>query len=406
MKREATPADRSADESVKTIPYGRHMIDDGDVAAVLDALTSDFLTQGPRVGDFEASVAAATGARHAVAVNSATSALHIACLALGVGPGDRVWTSPISFVASANCARLCGADIDFVDIDADSLNMSPDALAEKLSAADAAGCLPKVLIPVHMCGRPAEMDAISHLARRYGVRIVEDASHAIGARFHERPIGACEHSDVTVFSFHPVKIVTTAEGGIATTNDDALAAKMRLSASHGVTRDPTLMHDAPEGPWCYDQISLGLNYRMSELHAALGSSQMRRLDDFVRARNRLAARYDEALRDLPLDLPPPVDRGLSSVHLYVIRLRQDELRSGRREIFERLRQRGIGVNVHYIPIYRQPYYRAMGFAAGHCPQAERYYERAISIPIFAQMTPDEQDRVIEALRDTLGEAKR
>ncbi|MCB8838611.1 UDP-4-amino-4,6-dideoxy-N-acetyl-beta-L-altrosamine transaminase [Aurantimonas sp. VKM B-3413] len=383
------------------IPYGRQAIDAEDVEAVIATLTSDFLTQGPQVPGFERAVCEATGAGHAVAVNSATSALHIACLALGVGPGDLVWTSPISFAASANCARYCGADVDFVDIDRESFNMSPAALEEKLEAAARIGRLPKLVIPVHLCGLPCEMEAIAALAKRYGFKILEDASHAIGARYRDMPVGACAHSDIAVFSFHPVKIVTTGEGGVAATKDPELARRMGLLRSHGITRDPAEMEGELDGPWYYEQVALGLNYRMTEIQAALGLSQMRRLDQFVARRNALAERYDERLSGLPLDLPERPAGVRSSFHLYVVRLRGESVRDFHRQVFEALRERGIGVNLHYIPIYRHPYYRDLGFRPGHCPEAERYYERAISIPLYHGMTEDQQDRVVTALGEVL-----
>ncbi|MEX6504820.1 UDP-4-amino-4,6-dideoxy-N-acetyl-beta-L-altrosamine transaminase [Jiella sp. M17.18] len=385
----------------ETIPYGRQAIGPDDIAAVVDALTSDYLTQGPRVPQFEEALSAATTAPFAVAANSATSALHLACLALGTGPGDLVWTSPVSFVASANCARYCGADVDFVDIEPDTFNMAPEALAEKLEAAARIGRLPKLVIPVHMGGQSCRMDAIGALAKRYGFHVVEDASHALGGSYANRPVGAGAHSDITVFSFHPVKIVTTAEGGAATTADPALAAKLALLRSHGITRDPALMEGEPDGVWAYEQVDLGWNYRMTELQAALGLSQMRRLGQFVDRRNALADRYDRLLSDLPLDLPARQAETRSSFHLYIVRLREAETGGGRRAVFDALRRRGIGVNVHYIPIYRQPYYRRLGFRAGHCPQAERYYDRAISIPLYHGMTEAQQDRVVAALREVL-----
>ncbi|RVT84297.1 UDP-4-amino-4,6-dideoxy-N-acetyl-beta-L-altrosamine transaminase [Rhodobacteraceae bacterium CCMM004] len=379
------------------IPYGRQDITDADLAAVRSVLTSDFLTQGPQVPAFEASVAAAAQAPHAVAVNSATSALHVACLALGLGPGRRLWTSPITFVASANVGKLCGAAVDFVDIDPETFNMCKDALAEKLSAAKRTGTLPDVLMPVHMCGQSADMAEIGALARRYGVRVVEDASHAIGATYQHRPVGCCDHSDICVFSFHPVKIVTTAEGGVATTADPHVAAAMELARSHGVTRDPALMQGDSDGAWYYQQIALGLNYRMTELQAALGVSQMIRLDDYVARRTALAERYDARLDGLPLARPGRLDGARSAWHLYVVRV--DPAR--RREVFDALRADGIGVNVHYIPVHLQPWWRAQGFAERDFPNAEAYYASAISIPLFPTMTEADQDAVIDALARAL-----
>lgn len=383
------------------VPYGRQSIDDADVAAVLAVLRSDHLTQGPVVDAFERALGETVGARHCVAVNSATAALHIACLALGVGPGDLVWTSPISFVASANCALYCGAEIDFVDIDPLTLNMSVDALEEKLRSAEVAGQLPKVVIPVHLCGLPCDMAAIGALARRYGFKVIEDASHAIGARDGSDLVGACTHSDIAVFSFHPVKIITTGEGGCCVTQDADLGKALLRLRSHGITRDENDMSGLSDGPWYYEQIDLGFNYRMTELQAALGLSQLRRLNDFIAHRHRLADRYDEDLRALAVDLPRRPADSLSSLHLYVVQLRLDEIALSHRQVFEGLRQRDIGVNLHYIPIYRQPYYRALGFRPGHCPNAEAYYARAISIPIFHGMTEPQQDQVVAALKEVL-----
>lgn len=379
------------------IPYGRQDIRQEDIDAVTEVLRGDFLTQGPQVPAFEAAVAKATNAAHAVAVNSATSALHIACLALGLGPGDLLWTSPITFVASANVGLLCGADVDFVDVDPETANMCPKALAEKLAAAKAAGRLPKVLIPVHMCGQSCDMAAIGALARTYGVKVIEDASHAIGGSFEGEPVGDCRHSDITVFSFHPVKILTTAEGGVATTQDATLAQKMALYRSHGVTRDPALMEGESEGPWYYQQVELGLNYRMTELQAALGVTQMARLSDYVDRRNLLAERYDAALGNLPLKRPGRLATARSSFHLYVIRVEA----ARRRAVFEALRAAGIGVNVHYIPVHTQPYYRRLGFDAGQFPQAESYYAQAISIPLYYGLTDAAQDQVIAAVETAL-----
>jgi UDP-4-amino-4,6-dideoxy-N-acetyl-beta-L-altrosamine transaminase len=383
------------------VPYGRQSIDDADIAAVLGVLRSDHLTQGPVVDAFERALGETVGARHCVAVNSATAALHIACLALGVGPGDLVWTSPISFVASANCALYCGAEVDFVDIDTVTLNISVDALEEKLRKAEAAGRLPKVVIPVHLCGLPCDMAAIGALAHRYGFKVIEDASHAIGARDDGDLVGACTHSDIAVFSFHPVKIITTGEGGCCVTQDPDLGKALLRLRSHGITRDENDMSGPSEGPWYYEQIDLGFNYRMTELQAALGLSQLARLNDFINHRHRLAARYDLELASLPIDLPQRSADSLSSLHLYVIQLRLDEIALSHRQVFEGLRQRDIGVNLHYIPIYRQPYYRALGFKLGHCPNAEAYYARAISIPIFHGMTESQQEQVVAALKDVL-----
>mgnify|MGYP003310484278 CR=1 FL=1 len=380
------------------IPYGRQDISENDIDAVTSVLRSDFLTQGPVVPRFETAVANWTGAAHGIAVNSATSALHIACLALDLGPGDRLWTSPITFVASANCGLYCGAKVDFVDIDPASYNMSPARLEEKLIAAKKTNTLPKIIVPVHMCGQSCDMEAIGALARSYGVAVVEDASHTIGGRWQDAPVGNCAYSDITVFSFHPVKIITTAEGGLATTNDPKLAAKMDRLRSHGITRDPALMTHAPDGPWYYQQIDLGLNYRMTEMQAALGLSQMERLEEFVAHRHSLAERYDEALSNMPLTTPWRHPDSYSAFHLYVIAL-DDPTRH--RTVFEALRAKGIGVNLHYIPVHLQPYYSKFGFASGDFSTSEDYYSRAISIPLFYGMTEAQQDEVVAALKSAL-----
>lgn len=383
------------------IPYGRQDISDADIQAVVDVLRSEYLTQGPTVPAFENAVASYCCAEYAVAVNSATSALHIACLALGVGHGDIVWTSPITFVASANCVLYCGAQVDFVDIDPRTYNLSVKCLAEKLAQAEKLGCLPKVVIPVHMCGQPCEMDSIYALAQQYGFRIVEDASHAIGGKYCSEPIGNCRYSDITVFSFHPVKIITTGEGGMALTNDKELARRMQLLRSHGITRNAGEMTHEPDGPWYYQQIALGFNYRMTDIHAALGLSQMRRLDEFVAKRHAIAKRYDELLVKLPVITPWQHSGSYSGFHLYVIRLRQSEISKTQREVFEKLRAAGIGANLHYIPVYRQPYYETLGFKAGHCPESERYYTEAISLPMYPGLSEVQQEHVVEVLRECL-----
>ena len=380
------------------IPYGRQDISEDDIAAVVEVLRSDFLTQGPKVPEFEAAIATATGAAHAVAVNSATSALHIACLALGLKPGGLVWTVPNTFVASANVARLCGADVDFVDIRTSDYCMDPKALEAKLSSAERK---PDILIPVHFAGQSADMKAIGAIARAHGIRVIEDASHCIGGLYNSQPIGACEFSDICVFSFHPVKIITTAEGGLATTQDAGLAAAMGLYRSHGVTRDPALMETVDAEPWEYDQVALGLNYRMTEMQAALGVSQTRRLADFVARRQRMAKRYDALLADLPLILPWQNPDSYSALHLYPILIDTDKTNRTRREVFDHLRAAGIGVNVHYIPVHTQPDYQRLGFRRGDFPVSEWYYERAISIPLYYGLDEDRQDRVIVALRDAL-----
>ena len=383
------------------IPYGRQQISQADIDAVIAVLKSDFLTQGPAVPAFEKAAAAYCGARFAVAVNSATSALHLACLALGVGPGDTVWTTPVTFVATANCALYCGASIDFVDIDPDTFNLSVESLAAKLELAEKEGKLPKVVIPVHLCGQSCDMAAIRGLADRYGFRIIEDASHAIGARYKGEPVGNCRYSDITVFSFHPVKIITSGEGGMALTNDPALSESMVRLRSHGITRDPAEMTHAPDGPWYYQQIELGFNYRMTDIHAALGLSQLRRVDEFVTARHQVVERYTELFADLPVILPRQHSDCYSSFHLYVVQVDLDAV--VHREVFERLRVNGIGVNLHYIPIYRQPYHAALtGLQPEDFPNAERYYARAISLPIYVGLTEAQQVEVVESFRRPIG----
>ncbi len=384
------------------MPYGRQDITQADIDAVTDVLRSDFLTQGPVVPMFEKAVADHCGARRAVAVNSATSALHLACLALGVGPADLVWTSPITFVASANCARYCGAEVDFVDVDPRTYNLCPLRLAEKLERAAAAGKLPKVVIPVHLCGQPCDLEAIHALSVQYGFRIIEDASHAIGGRYKNEPIGNCRYSDITVFSFHPVKIITTGEGGMAVTNDLALANRMVRLRSHGITRDPAEMNQAPDGPWYYQQIELGFNYRMTDIQAALGLSQMKRLDELVRRRHALAANYERLLGGLPVTTPWQHPDSYSGLHLYVVRVDNKAMNATHREVFERLRIAGIGVNLHYIPVYRHPYYAAQGFKASDFPEAERYYAEAISLPMYPALTEEQQAEVVHRLTTPIG----
>lgn len=383
------------------IPYGRQDITQADIDAVVSVLQSDFLTQGPMVPRFEQSVAQHVGASHALAMNSATSALHVACLALGLGNGDWLWTTPITFVASANCGLYCGARVDFVDIDPRTYNLCPQALARKLEQAERDGKLPKVVVAVHLCGQPCDMLAIHALAQRYGFKIIEDASHAIGGKYQGEFIGNCRYSDITVFSFHPVKIITTAEGGMALTNDAELANKMALLRSHGITRDPAQMTHAADGPWYYQQIDLGFNYRMTELQAALGVTQMERLDQFVARRHQLARRYDDLLASLPVTTPWQHPDSYSGLHLYVIRLQLDKIGKTHRQVFEALRELGIGVNLHYIPVHTQPHYQRMGLGSGDFPEAERYYAEAISLPMFQTMTEAQQDEVIAALRKAL-----
>ncbi|MDK2776145.1 MAG: UDP-4-amino-4,6-dideoxy-N-acetyl-beta-L-altrosamine transaminase [Pseudomonadota bacterium] len=383
------------------IPYGRQDITQADIDAVVEVLKSDFLTQGPKVPLFEQTVSAKVGARYALAVNSATSALHIACLALELGEGDWLWTTPITFVASANCGLYCGAQVDFVDIDPRTYNLCPKALEAQLMAAEREDKLPKVLVVVHLCGQPCDMQAIHTLSQRYGFKIIEDASHAIGGKYQGEYIGNGRYSDVTVFSFHPVKIITTAEGGMALTNDGQLAEKMNLYRSHGVTRDQRLMTHESDGPWYYQQVELGYNYRMTELQAALGISQMERLDVFVARRHKLAKRYDEMLENMPVITPWQHPDSYSGLHLYVIRLKLENISKSHRQVFESLRELGIGVNLHYIPVHTQPYYQNMGFRQGDYPEAERYYSEAISLPMYQGLTDQQQAEVVRVLESVL-----
>lgn len=383
------------------IPYGRQEISQQDIDSVVEVLKSDFLTQGPKVPEFEQKVAGHVGAAFGVAVNSATSALHIACVALELGEGDWLWTSPLTFVASANCGLYCGAQVDFIDIDPNTYNLCPDGLERKLEKARAENRLPKVVVAVHLCGQPCDMARIKALSDRYGFRVIEDASHAIGGKYQGEFIGNGRYSDITVFSFHPVKIVTTAEGGMAVTNDPELAQRMDLLRSHGITRDPARMTHEPDGPWYYQQVVLGFNYRMTELQAALGVSQMNRLDSFVARRHELATRYDGLLSELPIITPWQHYDSYSGLHLYVIRLKLDEICVSHRQVFESLREQGIGVNLHYIPVHTQPFYASMGFAPDDFPEAMRYYRDAISIPMFHGLTFDQQDAVVAALKQAL-----
>jgi len=378
------------------IPYGRQDIQQEDIDAVIRVLKSDFLTQGPAVPDFEQALATYCNVPHAIAVNSATSALHLACLALDLSEGDWLWTSPITFVASANCARYCGAQVDFVDIDPLTGNLCPTALEAKLIRAEQEGKLPSIVIPVHLCGQPCDMAAIRALATRFSFRIIEDASHAIGARYRGEPVGNCRFSDITVFSFHPVKIITTAEGGLATTRNAALAKRMARLRSHGITRDPDEMTQDPDGPWYYQQIELGFNYRMTDLQAALGLSQLKRLDQYIHRRQQLATRYDQLLADLPLTRLQQHPDSKSAWHLYVIRLNPDTS-VNHRQLFEAMRSAGIGVNLHYIPVHTQPYYQEIGFSEGDFPAAEAYYKEAITLPLHATLTDDEQNLVADTL---------
>lgn len=383
------------------IPYGRHEVTEEDVEAVISVLRSDFLTQGSVVPDFEQKVADVVCSRYAVAVNSATSALHIACLALSLGPGDILWTSPITFVASANCARYCGAEIDFVDIDPATFNMSVKALAEKLEKAKAAGRLPKIVVPVHMGGQSCDMEVIYNLSQEYGFRIIEDASHAIGGQYKKTPVGSCKYSDICVFSFHPVKIITTAEGGVAVTNDKKLADAMALLRSHGITRDVGEMTNPPDGAWYYQQIKLGLNYRLNEIQAALGRSQLARLEQYISKRRELAYYYNRRLANLPLSAQLQHADAASSWHLYVVRLHLDRIKFTRKQVFDDLRACGIGVQVHYIPVHLQPYYNQLGFRRGDFLVSEEYYAEAISLPLYATLTRAEQDLIAGHLETIL-----
>lgn len=384
------------------IPYGRQDINQTDIDAVVAVLRSDFLTQGPAVPVFEKAITDYCGAGYAVAVNSATSALHIACLALGVGKGDNVWTTPITFVASANCALYCGATVDFVDIDPRTYNLSVEKLAEKLAVAEKTGNLPKVVIPVHLCGQACDMAGIYSLSQQYGFKIIEDASHAIGGQYKNEPTGNGHYSDITIFSFHPVKIITTGEGGMAVTNDVALVKRMRLLRSHGISNTAADMHPRPpQEIWNYQQIDLGFNYRMTDIQAALGSSQMARLDSYVAKRHRIAERYDKELAGLPIQTPWQCCDNYSAYHLYPVRIKPDQSGIIQRQVYDALQVAGVNVNLHYIPVYRQPYYEALGFKAGYCPEAEQYYQQALSIPMYPTLTDAEQAKVICVLQETL-----
>jgi UDP-4-amino-4,6-dideoxy-N-acetyl-beta-L-altrosamine transaminase len=388
--------------SYEIIPYGRQSISEADIQSVVDVLRSDFLTQGPVVPAFEQALASYCHARHGIAVNSATSALHIACLALDLGPGDWLWTSAITFVASANCGLYCGAQVDFVDIDPRTFNMCPIALENKLMHSQEHGKLPKVVVPVHMCGQPCDMAAIHVLAVRYGFKIIEDASHAIGARYKHEPVGNCRYSDVTVFSFHPVKIITTAEGGMAMTNDDALAKRMALFRSHGISSTLSDMQVRPADEiWNYQQIELGFNYRMTELQAALGLSQLKKLDEFVQTRHSIASKYDQVLEVLPVKTPWQHPDAYSSYHLYPIQVESSTCGKTQKEVYQALTKAGIKVNLHYIPVYRQPHIERLGFKPGYCPHAEHYFKSSISIPVYASISVELQSRVVEEIRSAL-----
>ena len=383
------------------IPYARQSISKQDIDAVTEVLQSDYLTQGPVVPAFEEAVANLVGAKYAIAGNSATSMLHVACLALGVTDGDLVWTSPISFVASANCALYCGAEIDFVDVDSETFNLSPTALATKLEKAHKSNKLPKVIIPVHMGGQSCDMKSIGLLAKQYGIKVIEDASHAIGGSYDSRSIGNCAHSDITIFSFHPVKIITSGEGGMATTQDESLAHKLRMLRSHGITRNEIEFEFANDGPWYYEQQELGLNYRLTDIAAALGLSQLQRIDVFINQRNRIAARYDDAFASTQVAIPHINSDCISAFHLYIARYDFEKSDVTRIQLFQDMKDSGVLLNLHYIPIYRQPYYSKMGFDPKMFPNTERYYKQAFSVPMYADLTEADQNMVISSLLDTL-----
>jgi len=379
----------------KVIPYGKQSISQDDINAVIDVLKSDWLTQGPAVPAFESAIAEYCGAHYACATNSATSALHIACLALDVGKGDIVWTSPISFVASSNCALYCGAEVDFVDIDLETGNMSVAALKEKLTLAKQSQQLPKVVIPVHLAGQSCDMAAINALAKEYGFKVIEDASHAIGAKYKDKPVGSCVYSDITVFSFHPVKIITSAEGGMAVTNCAELNKKMSRLRSHGITNIPEEMTEPSHGPWYYQQLELGFNYRMTDMQAALGLSQLKQLDNFVSVRNDIATTYNYAFANSTVAHLTQSNECYSSYHLYIVRLTQCDVEK-HKSVITGMREQGIIAHLHYIPIHLQPYYQALGFSDGDFPNAESYYKQAVTIPLHPTMTADEQKAVITA----------
>ena len=384
------------------IPYGRQNISPKDIDAVVDVLKSDFLTQGPVVPKFEESISTYTGASHGVVVNSATSALHIACLALGLRKGDILWTVPNTFVASANCARYCGADVDFVDIDPVTYNMSVEGLSIKLKSAEKLGKLPKVVIPVHFAGQPCDMVATHELSQKYGFKIIEDASHAIGASYSGNKVGSCQYSDIAIFSFHPVKIITTGEGGVALTNDQFIADRMRRLRTHGITTDHTLMEQRPSNEiWNYQQIELGFNYRMTDIQAALGLSQMNRLDEFVTRRHEIAKIYNEQLSTLPIVTPFQELDTFSSYHLYPIRVPENSTSITQKQVYEHLRKNGIGANLHYIPVHRQPYYEKLGFKRGDYPEAEKFHKEVVSLPMFPDLSSADQNKVIKVLTEYL-----
>lgn len=383
------------------IPYARQSISESDIQAVVDVLRSDWLTQGPSVERFERAVKDYCGAQHAVAVNSGTSALHIACKALGLGPGDYLWTSPNTFVASANCALYCGASVDFVDIDPDTCNMSVEQLERKLVVAKQQGKLPKIVIPVHFAGQSCGMEEIAALGKFYDFKIIEDASHAIGSTYRQTKVGSCTFSDMTVFSFHPVKIITTGEGGMVLTNRDDLHQKLILLHSHGITRDPLYMVSESHGPWYYQQVDLGYNYRMTDIQAALGLSQLARIDEFVQRRHYLAGQYDQAFREMPVVPVQQCADTYSAFHLYVIRLQLNKIRKTHCQVFTELQEKGIKVNLHYIPVHIQPYFKKMGFRKGDFPNAEAYYAEAISIPLYFGLSDENQEKVISCIREVI-----
>ena len=381
--------------------YGKQSIDENDIDAVVEVLKSDFLTQGPAIEKFEKCVAEYCGAKYAVAVTSATAALHISCLSAGLGKDDILWTSPITFTASANCGRYCGADVDFVDIDPSTYNMSIAELEKKLQAAE---IKPRVVVPVHLAGQSCEMDKIYKLSQKYGFKVIEDASHAIGADYKETKVGCCKYSDMTVFSFHPVKIVTTGEGGMVLTNDKDLYEKLVLYRSHGITRDPKLMTGTADGPWYYQQIDLGFNYRMTDMQAALGYSQMQKVNEFVSKRRYLAKRYNELLKNINgIQLPDQNEDTKSSWHLYVVRVDFSKISKTKNQIFAEMKEKGICLNLHYIPVHTQPYYENLGFKGGDFPNSEKYYEEAFTLPLYYSLTDEQQDHIVKSLVEGLGE---
>jgi UDP-4-amino-4,6-dideoxy-N-acetyl-beta-L-altrosamine transaminase len=383
------------------LPYGSHLITEQDIAAVTSALLSPQITQGPLVPQFESEVASLIECQYAVAFNSATSALHVACLALDLCPGDWLWTSPTTFVASANCALYCGANIDFVDIDIRSGLMDTALLEHKLKIAKSQNKLPKIIIPVHLSGTSCDMQKISSLSSEYGFSVIEDASHAIGASYRSQPVGSCLYSDICIFSFHPVKIITTAEGGLASTNSSILHRRMQELRSHGITKDTSKFINKNSPPWAYEQQYLGMNYRLSELHAALGISQLSRLSNIVDRRNELLVRYKQSLSDLPLTfLEIPTDCR-SSVHLCIVRF-DDELPATQLNFYNYFHQNNIGVQVHYTPVHLQPYYQSLGFKSGDFPNSERYAQSSMSLPLYPSISDSDFLRVVKLTREFFG----